>query len=499
MPGFLFRRFIHSDSNAFVSRWLQGSFWVLTGTLVSGLSTGLASLILARLFSPEVFGAFGMVKTTLDQLLVFAVMGIGLTTTRFTALYFKANAGLTSAYWTSSFVLISVSGVCFAFLLFTGAPWLAERWLGQLSLTPVLRTAAVALFFISNLSALMGAVQGLQAFKSYGLLQLSQGILAGMGLVAGGYFNGLQGAFIGYVVALGVQWLLALWVVVRLARRYQLGFQAFSMNRLREIISFAVPSALSSVVVAPVLWHLQAQTAAQAGYAALGVYAAVFVFAQAIQLIQQSLGSTLLPLLLASDKAASRRQLFANYFGPWLVGAFLILPFMFMPRLAEWMLGNRYSLHEVPYLVPLVLLTGLFHAAKGGVARDLVAANRMWLSVVSMLQWALVTLVVFYSLGPSAENLALSLFIGYGTNYLVSLPFFIAKKVVPSAVYYNRWLALVWLFLFSTSTFAAISSIWYWRLSGQLLLLLGIIFSLRKMWYHWESKVEAPDKTMEMN
>jgi len=68
-------------------RLAHGTFWMVTGTMISKLLGLGSSIILARILGKIPFGEFGTIQSTVGLFGVFAGMGIGITATKYVAEY----------------------------------------------------------------------------------------------------------------------------------------------------------------------------------------------------------------------------------------------------------------------------------------------------------------------------------------------------------------------------------------------------------------------------
>ena len=82
--GHLYRRFKASD---IAKRMMSGAFWSFTGTALGKFCVFLTGIICARILGKEQFGELGMVRSTIGMFIILGAGGIGVTATRFIALY----------------------------------------------------------------------------------------------------------------------------------------------------------------------------------------------------------------------------------------------------------------------------------------------------------------------------------------------------------------------------------------------------------------------------
>jgi O-antigen/teichoic acid export membrane protein len=62
---------------------LKNSFWSVSGAIFLQGLTFIAYIIVARSVDKETFGDFGLVKSTVNTFAMYALFGIGMTTTKY--------------------------------------------------------------------------------------------------------------------------------------------------------------------------------------------------------------------------------------------------------------------------------------------------------------------------------------------------------------------------------------------------------------------------------
>ncbi|MFN3528739.1 MAG: oligosaccharide flippase family protein [Bacteroidia bacterium] len=484
-------------ASVFLKKLIKGSFWLTLGAMLSGVLMSLASVVMARLLPADAFGEYGMVKATIDNFLIFASMGVGLTTTKYMAELRDRQKAAASGILGTALLLVSVLGLIISLLIVVFAGFLADVLLNNPDLQTSLRLGGFILLFVAINGTQLGALLGLQAYRAYGLANLTQGLLLFVGLGLGAYWGGVNGALTGQLLAIVLMAVMLHGLLLKHGRRHgvQPSLQGFGQHS-RTIYKFAIPASLSTLIVAPTLWVLNSLLVNEPlGYAALGLYSAVMIFSLAIQLFNGAIGNALLPMLLADKGGSTTAKDFFNYFGPWFVAIALSLPLVLAPELVGWVLGHKYPMPKVLPVLLWVLLSSLIVSSKSGLARELIVQNRMWLSVYSMGQWALTSIVCYFLLrGEGALSLAAAMALGYVVNYLLFIPFFIRKGLAPAYVFYNRWVWLIWLAILGMMalTYQDVA-VWPIRLTGHFGLLLLLARGMYGLYYSCLGQSPKPD------
>ncbi|WP_276390449.1 oligosaccharide flippase family protein [Eudoraea chungangensis] len=452
------------STSDFFKKVIQGTFWISIGSILSKGLLFFASIILARILSILEYGEYSMVKSTIDSFLVFASMGIGLTTTKYISELKDFDKENTSSLIGAAISLVLILSILIATLVIVFSKDITIRLLNNSSIQIPLIIGSFSLVFIAINSTQMGALLGMQSYKQTSISNLIRGVLMFFGLCVGGYLYGVTGALTGNLIAL----VLVTFVLQALLRSEAKKIDVFInlenwKSSVKKIYKFALPASLSSIIIAPSIWILNTILVNQTnGYEELGLFNAVLIFILAIQMFNGSINEVLLPLFLSRTEKLSVNAEFFNYYGPWIISIILSLPLIIYPEIILLILGSKYDDGLVTAILSICILYTLITSSKGGISRDLIMKNKMWLSVLSMGQCYMTILIAFYFLKDhGAIGLALSFLIGFVTNYILFLPFFIQKKISPSHIFYNRWVWIVWGIILTLITVNQITFIGY--------------------------------------
>ena len=75
----------------FQSKLFKDSFWAIMGNGVGNLLIMLSGIFVARLLGKDLYGEYGVVKTTMFYIASFSCFGMGVTSTKFISQALKEN------------------------------------------------------------------------------------------------------------------------------------------------------------------------------------------------------------------------------------------------------------------------------------------------------------------------------------------------------------------------------------------------------------------------
>ncbi|MDE3136086.1 MAG: oligosaccharide flippase family protein [Acidobacteriota bacterium] len=369
-------------SGSLRARFALGAFWSLAGATLSRGSLLAASVVCARLLGEAGFGALGMIQSTVGMFGVFAGLGLGLTATKYVAEFRRSDPEHAGRILRLSATAAFCAGLAMAAALILAASFLSRTVLAAPSLAEPLTLGAGLVFFGAINGAQTGALAGFEAFATIARVNLWSGVLSFPLIALGVLSDGLAGAVIGMVAALGVTWLLNQRALARECSLAGVPRMTEGCGREWPILhQFSLPAFLASVIVAPGLWLSSALLVRQPhGYAQLGLYTAADKWRLLILFVPTSVSTTTLPVLASlygegdgrGFRGVFRANLLVNT-GLALVAALLVSLFA-SPILAIYGHGFRQG-GAVLVVLAFAALPGALNTVLG---QPLVAARAMW-------------------------------------------------------------------------------------------------------------------------
>ena len=104
----------------------KDSFWSIFGNGLGNLLLLIAGIIIARFLGKDLYGEYGIVKTTMFYIAAFSTFGLGYTSTKFISEYKEKDTQQIRAIILASFRITLVSSVSMCILLFLFAQPLAD-------------------------------------------------------------------------------------------------------------------------------------------------------------------------------------------------------------------------------------------------------------------------------------------------------------------------------------------------------------------------------------
>ncbi|HIP11456.1 MAG TPA: hypothetical protein EYG73_01930 [Arcobacter sp.] len=431
-------------------RFYHGVLWSILGTLFSKGSIFVSTIIVARTLGKNDFGQLDIIQSTVGMFGVFAGLGLGLTVTKHVAELYKTNKEKTARIMGLAYLVAVVTSLVIVIGIIFNASFIATTVLNAPNLSPLLQIGSLMLFFNTLTGIQTSALSGLEKFKDIAFINLSIGIISFPLIVLGVYLYNLKGVVVSLVIISIINFMLNRYFLIKRLNEVNIAVDYYkSYIELSLLWTYALPAFLSGIMLGPTLWIARTfLTHENNGYIALGVFSAVILFQNIIYMLSNSINGVLLPIL--SSKEGKNNILFnqTNFYISWVIGIILTSPLIFFPEIAEFTLGEKYAGHDFRITLLIIMNVVIIYTFKQGMARLLAVKNMMWLGSLDNFIWSLILIFVSWNLVDlGAIGLALAFLIAYIINMLISIPYFIYKKVFSWKLIVNWYVIIVWVII----------------------------------------------------
>lgn len=177
------------------SKLFRDSFWAVFGNGIGNALMLFSGIIIARLLGKDLYGEYGIVKTTMFYIASFATLGLGVTSTKYISSLVSDNSEYLGNVIRDSMSITLLFSSFIAFALFISAPYLAD-FLNEASLVIALKTLAVVIVFKAITTTQIGILAGFKDFKAIALNSVLSGFVMLILCIPLTYEFGLKGSLI---------------------------------------------------------------------------------------------------------------------------------------------------------------------------------------------------------------------------------------------------------------------------------------------------------------
>lgn len=414
-------RISHSDVG---KRMATGAFWQMVGTASAKFIVLISGILCAHILGKNEYGQFNMVRSTINMFVVFGTAGMGLTATKYISEYRNNNKDRIGSIYRLTNGFAVFSGLLCALLIGVLAPYLAEKTLDAPELTTPIRLGALLLFVTVLNGAQQGALSGFEDFRSIAINTLLGSIAESALLLVGGYYWGVIGAVLGFGAGFIVLYFCNLYAINKRLSENGLDKKTFKVQRndLKLLVSFSLPAALSSIMVAPVFWLARTMLVNSSSFEELAVYEAADQWKIIILFIPGALSQVVLPILssLIGDSVNRyKRVLLYNIAINAVVATILALGVSLFSKQIMGFYGKDYI-----DIWPLILLaiSTIPTAVSAVVGLSISSRAKMWTGFLFNMIWGLLVIgfnYVFLNKGMGATGLSLAILCAYSIHTVI--------------------------------------------------------------------------------
>ncbi|PIA79011.1 hypothetical protein BFR04_05680 [Gaetbulibacter sp. 4G1] len=426
---------------------LSNSAWSLFGTFISKGLMFFAWVIVANILGKTINGEIGVLRSTINLFIAFVGTGFGITLTKYLSKYKDEETERTSKILSLTLTASFFFGIIISLTYYILSPWIANKVLAAPHLLYVIRINTFLLFFSIMNGVFLGCLQGFEKFKTTTWINSVFGVCLFIFLFFGASNNQITGVFWGFIFATIISLVLSIYYTSKTIVEYKIKLTTDFLSEIRILKHFTVPAILSGLMVVPFKWILETLLVRQEnGYSEMGLFSALFLFHTLLLMIVNTVNAPMIITMSNSKKNIKLEKL--NILLPWAFGVLVALPVLFFPEILGIFFGSDYLKDEnYRTTVIFIILITVLVLFKNGMARIMIVNNLMWFSFVSNLVWGIVLVSAFY-FNPVKDSvtLALSYAIAYVINILISVPFYVYKKIIPMSIIYSKLSIFVWFF-----------------------------------------------------
>jgi FkbM family methyltransferase len=377
-------------------RLARGTFWMVTGTVISRMLGLVSSIILARILGKVPFGELGTIQSTVGLFAAFAGLGIGITATKYVAEFRESETDRCGRVIGFSLGGALVGGILAGLGLVVFGGWLAADTLAAPQLGPLLRVGAGLVVFSSLQGAYLGALAGFEAFKQVCRVNWISSLVGVPLAVIATLWAGLDGAVWALVLQtiLGCAYGHAALIKAAAQAGVKISF-VLSPEEWSMLWRFTLPSFLSALLATPAGWFSRTMLVNQhGGYAEAALVSAANQWMNLVNFLPWTMGGVLVPIF-ANLYATGRRDEFMKLLRHNLalnvgVALSVALPLMIC---SSWILGcYGAGFGEGLPIFVVTMLCGVFVAINNLFSRAMQSAGRAWIDLTCTGLWAVVVI-----------------------------------------------------------------------------------------------------------
>ncbi len=313
------------------SRLFRDSFWAVFGNGMGYAILLLAGILIARFLGRDVYGEYGLVKTSMLYVAGFATMGLGVTSTKYVAESVKRNSANVKAIIRDALFVTTVFSSIIAVALIVTADRLAV-YLDVPTLVNAFRALGVLVILKAIATTQAGVLAGLGEFR----VIARNNVLSGLVMLVISVPLTLLYSLTGALVSLLLSQVSVVILNVLAINKFTSFFPTVAgVSRKKELFLFSIPIALQESSYTLCAWGGTLMLAKMSSIGEVGVYTAAAQWNAVITFIPGLLSNVILSHLASSgDDDCAHRRMIGKMAGINLFCT--VIPFVVIYVLAGW-------------------------------------------------------------------------------------------------------------------------------------------------------------------
>lgn len=282
------------------SRLFKDSFWAVAGNGLGNFLLLISGILIARFLGKDLYGEYGMVKTTMFYAATFATLYLGSTSTKFIAEYIQTHPGKIHAVIRDSYKITIVTSLTLCVLLFVFARHLAV-FIKVPQLATPFRYLGIIIVFRALSTVGAGVLAGFKDFKKLGINNVISGLVMLFSCVPLTKVMGLTGALLSLSVSQLLIAFLNSYGVYREEKNYSWELICADNETLvRMLLNFSYPFAIAELIYTAASFGVNLIVTRYASLGELGMYSACSQWNAIVLFIPGLLGNVILSYLSSS-------------------------------------------------------------------------------------------------------------------------------------------------------------------------------------------------------
>lgn len=398
-------------SNRFINAIVFGA----GGAVISKGLFLLFNIIVARILSEKQYGIYSIINNTVQTFTVFAGAGLGVTLSRYVALYREKDKNLAGISIKTLLIFNIILSLFISLIMFAFSNNISDLLSKKINISFYLKITSFTLFFTSVALILQSILQGFEKYKNIAVvLTLTNLISLVLGVILSKYYD-IIGTIFSLLMLQLILCILFVILIYKIIKEKNIPLK-FEVNDVMKdaIKNVALPAFLASIFVIPVLWVTNFYFTRVNGYESFAAFSVCLQWFTILNYIPQQFGQVK-PILtqlyddgnkLKMKKVVKKLIIISVLFA--LLSAFILAACSgFLLKFY----GEFYSDYRMPFII--ILIASIFFSLQSQCGSVFQAIGKVWVSFLLNVIWAIVFCISFFV----TINLGI---LGYCLTYLIS-------------------------------------------------------------------------------
>lgn len=428
MKKFLKKIITKVKNEELLSRVIKAIGFGAGGAVISKGLLMLFNIVVARILSEQEYGAYSLINNTVQTFIVFAGAGIGVTLTRYAALYRRKNKKIAGTIIGTLLLINTIISFIISFIVFIFSDKIAVLLNSDINITNLLKITSATIFFTSVVSILQGLLQGFEEYKRNAIIQIASNVFNLLiGTIVAKLF-GIVGAVTSLLILQIIMFVIMQLNLHIILKNNKIKLKYKIIEEVKEaIIKITIPSFLASIFVIPLMWFTNFFFSSKIGLEEFAAFSVCVQWFNIINYIPQQFGQ-LKPIYtqLYDDNNFKELKKYLNKIIILTVSFSVLCTLLFI--LARTVILSSYGEFYTNFGLPfsIMMFTTILFAIQSQYGSVFQAIGKSWICFALNCIWAISYIILFLALYNKGT-------IGYAYTYFVSYAIY---AIISSIVFY---------------------------------------------------------------
>lgn len=356
------------------SSLFKDSAWAIIGNGFGNVLLLVSGIIIARLLGKDLYGEYGLVKTTMFYIASFSTFGLGTSITKFVSNSIEEGGKDLRSVIKAASVITFVFSFLLAILLVIFAKQVAV-FLEEPTIVVPLRFLAALIIFRALNTTQIGVLSGYKDFRAIAKNVTISGLSMLVLSIPLTYLYSLTGALVSLIVSQIIYYILNQIDISRLSSQTS---NISSSKDYGKLLKFSFPIALQESTFMICNWGLTLMIPKLCSMGELGIYSAISQWNAIILYIPSVLSNVVLSYLsgtqndIVAHTHTLKRMTLVNFVSS-------LVPFIFVLSLSNTITsfyGSTFATMRIPLIV--IVFSTVFVAISNVFSSELISKSKAW-------------------------------------------------------------------------------------------------------------------------
>lgn len=396
-------------------RFFNAILFGIGGATISKGFLMLFNIIISRLLGEKQYGIYSIINNTVQTFTVFAGAGIGITLTRYVALYREKNKEMAGIIINTLLIFNIILSFILSIIVFIFSSNISNLISEDVDITLYIRITSGTILFTSIALILQSILQGFEQYRKIAFAQIISNLIM---LMIGIFITRVYG-ILGTIISLLLLQIILMVFFVAIIRKIikseniQLKFK-FNEIVKEAIVKVAIPAFLASIFVVPLLWVTNFIFTNKNGYEEFAAFSVCLQWFTILNYLPQQLGQVrpIYTQLYDDGKFKEMRKVI-NKMMLFSIGFAIIVAIILM--IGSYFILKAYGEFYTNYIIPFIimLISSIFYAMQAQYGSIFQAIGKIWMCLGLNIVWAISFITSFALLYRNGT-------LGYTLTYLIS-------------------------------------------------------------------------------